>query len=146
MDLDSLCTSVCEKAHKSWTFWAPMCICWWNYCRQHFKLTKSEWWKLQITQPTKKWSNVAFGAIFVFLRCKNPYKKQDEIQKLFLKDLVLLMAKGFFPLSRCENVWMRRLVLRLEPKVVNFFLKRCWLKNLSSNGYLLSRVACSTFA
>jgi hypothetical protein len=81
-----------------------------------------------VIQPIKKWSKITFGAIFGFFRSKNPYKKQDEIQKLFLEDLVFLMAKGFSPLSICENVWTRWLVLRLEPKVVNFFLKRCWLK------------------
>ncbi len=37
---------------------------------------------------------------------------------------MLLMTKGFFPLSTCENVWMRRLTLRLDPKMVFPFQKR----------------------
>jgi hypothetical protein len=31
---------------------------------------------------------------------------------------VLLTTEGFFPLSTCENVWMWRLALKLDPKVV----------------------------
>jgi hypothetical protein len=46
-------------------------------------------------QLTKKQSKVALGVIFIFWGSKTPYKKQDETQKFFLKELVLLMAKGF---------------------------------------------------
>jgi preprotein translocase subunit SecB len=62
--------------------------------------------------------------LFLFLKkSKTPYKKQDETQKLFLEDLVLLMAKGFFPLSTCENVQMWKLALRLDPNMVFPFRK-----------------------
>jgi hypothetical protein len=37
--------------------------------------------------------------IFIVLGNKNPCNKQNEIQKLFLEDLVLLIPKGFFPLK-----------------------------------------------
>ncbi len=60
-----------------------------------------------------------------FFGSKTPYKKQDEAQKSFLEDLVLLMAKGFSPLNTCENVWMWRLVLKLDPKMVYFFGRHC---------------------
>jgi hypothetical protein len=74
-------------------------------------------------QPTKKQSKVALSVISTFFGSKTPYKKQDETQKLFLEDLMLLTAKGFFLLSTCENVWMQRLTLRLDPKVVFPFRK-----------------------
>jgi hypothetical protein len=60
-------------------------------------------------------------AIFTFLGNKSPCKKQNEVQKLFLEDLVLFIAKGFSPLSTCENIWMHRLALRLDPKLVFLF-------------------------
>jgi hypothetical protein len=46
----------------------------------------------------KKGSKVAPGAISIFWE-QTPYKKVDEVQKLFLEDLILLITKGFFPLS-----------------------------------------------
>jgi hypothetical protein len=61
--------------------------------------------------------------ILTFLGNKTPCKKQNEVQKLFLEDLVLIIAKGFFPLSICENIWMHRLVLMLDPKLVFLFQK-----------------------
>jgi len=45
--------------------------------------------------------------------------KQDQIQVQFLEDLVLFLAKGFnFPLNTCENLWMCRLALKLDPGLV----------------------------
>jgi hypothetical protein len=35
-----------------------------------------------------------------------------------MEDLVLFMAKGFFPLITCENIWMWMLALSLDPKLV----------------------------
>ncbi len=32
---------------------------------------------------------------------------------------MLLATKGYFPLNICEKVWMCRLVLRLDPKLVS---------------------------
>jgi hypothetical protein len=52
------------------------------------------------------------------LEAKPPYKNQDEAQKLFLEDLMLLIAKGYLPLSTCENLCMHRLALMLDPKLV----------------------------
>jgi hypothetical protein len=49
---------------------------------------------------------------------KTPYKKQDEGKKLFMEDLVLFTTKGYIPLNICENLWMCRLTLRLDPKLV----------------------------
>jgi hypothetical protein len=56
-------------------------------------------------QLTKKHSKVALSAISIFLGSKIPYKKLDEVQQLFLEDLILLITKGF-SLGMCENIWM----------------------------------------
>jgi hypothetical protein len=57
-------------------------------------------------RPTKEHSKIAHCAISTFLESKTPFKKQNEVQKLFLEDLVLLMTKRLFPLNTGENVWM----------------------------------------
>jgi hypothetical protein len=31
---------------------------------------------------------------------------------------VLIIAKVFFPLNNCENLWMLRLALQLDPRVI----------------------------
>jgi len=87
-------------------------------------------------QLAKKRFKITPGVIFIFFRNKTPYKKQDGPQKLFLEDLVLLTAKGFFPLRTCENVWMWRLVLRLDPKMVFPF------RNTLSEEILPKMVTC----
>jgi len=69
-------------------------------------------------QPTKKCTKIVVGAIFSFFGSKTPYKRHDEAQKLFLKNLVLLTTKGYLLLNTCENVWMHRLGLRLDSKLV----------------------------
>jgi hypothetical protein len=67
---------------------------------------------------TKKHTKVVGKVICSFFGSKTPYKRHDEAQKLFLKDLVLLTTKGYLLLSTCENVWMHRLALRLDSKLV----------------------------
>jgi hypothetical protein len=62
--------------------------------------------------------------IFVFFGNDIAYKKQDQIQVQFLEDLVFFLAKGFnFPLNTCENLWMCRLPLKLDPRLVVPFHK-----------------------
>jgi hypothetical protein len=39
-----------------------------------------------------------YKCISIFFRSKTPYKMQDEVQKLFFENLMLLTAKG------CEHV------------------------------------------
>ena len=45
-------------------------------------------------------------------------EKNDEHQKTFPEDLVLLIAKGYYPLSSVENMWLKRFALRHDPRVV----------------------------
>jgi hypothetical protein len=54
-------------------------------------------------QLAKKCSKVAPSAISIVFGSKTPYKKLNETQQIFLKDLFLLIVKGFF-LSTCENI------------------------------------------
>jgi hypothetical protein len=49
---------------------------------------------------------VVLGVILAFFGSTTPYKKLNKAQQLFLEDLIMLIAKGFFPLSTCENIWM----------------------------------------
>jgi hypothetical protein len=53
----------------------------------------------RLMQPAKKRTKVATRVIFSFFGSKSPYKRHDESQKLFLEDLVLLIDKGYLPLS-----------------------------------------------
>jgi hypothetical protein len=48
----------------------------------------------RLMQPTKKCTKLVAGAISSFFCSKTLYKRHDEAQKLFLKDLVLLTIKG----------------------------------------------------
>ncbi len=57
-------------------------------------------------EVAKKSSKVVLGVFLAFFGSKTPYKKLNEAQQLFLKYLIMLTAKGFFPLSTCENIWM----------------------------------------
>jgi hypothetical protein len=50
--------------------------------------------------------------IIAFFGANNPYKKIDEIQQQFFKDLILYICKGYKALSSCENVWLQRLILQ----------------------------------
>jgi len=72
----------------------------------------------RLMQPAKKRTKVAAGVISFFFASKTPYKRHDGAQKLFLKDLVVLTPKGYLLLNTCENVWMHKLALRLESKLV----------------------------
>jgi hypothetical protein len=56
-------------------------------------------------QLTKKGSKITLSAISTFFESKTPYKKLNEVQQLFLEELVLFIAKGF-SLSTCINIWM----------------------------------------
>jgi hypothetical protein len=54
--------------------------------------------------------HVALCQISSFFGSPTPYKKH-ECQKTFLQDMVFLIAKGFFYLSTCKNLWMQCLAL-----------------------------------
>jgi len=72
----------------------------------------------RLMQLAKKCTKVTTRAISSFFGSKTLYKRHDETQKLLLEDLMLLIAKGYFPLNTYENVWMHRLALRLDSKLM----------------------------
>jgi hypothetical protein len=72
----------------------------------------------RLMHPAKKRTKIVAKAISSFFGSKTPHKRHDEVQKLFLEDLVLPTTKGYLLLSTCENVWMHRLALRLDSKLV----------------------------
>jgi len=84
-------------------------------------------------QPTKKCTKVATRVISSFFGSKTIYKRHDETQKLFLKDLVLLTTKWYFPLNTCENVWMCKLALKLDSKLVSYS-KNIGKRDFSNHG------------
>jgi len=58
-------------------------------------------------EVANKRSKVVPSAILTFFASKIPYKKLDEAQQIFLKDLIMPIVKGFFPLNTCENIGCR---------------------------------------
>ena len=68
-------------------------------------------------QKTKKRKGVQPSAITEFFAGHKSYHKGDVQQKHFLEDLVLFIAKGYETLAVVESLWLRRLVMRRDPKV-----------------------------
>ncbi len=60
-----------------------------------------------------------FGCVITsYFGATNLYKKSNEAQQRFLEDLILYTCKGDKPLSTCDNIWLRRLVLCFYLHVV----------------------------
>jgi len=53
----------------------------------------------------------------IFFRNVRPYKKSNLICIGFIKDLVLIIIKGYMPLSIMEIPWLRRMVLHLYGQI-----------------------------
>jgi hypothetical protein len=83
----------------------------------------------RLMQPTKKCTKVVAWPISSLFGSKTPYNRHDEAQKLLLKNLMLLTTKRYLPLSTCENVWMHRLPLRLDSKLM-FPIQRTLAKEI----------------
>jgi len=66
----------------------------------------------------KKQSRPFECAITSYFGASNPYKKFDEAQQQIFEDLVLYICKGYKPLSTCDNIWLKRLVLCFYSHVV----------------------------
>jgi hypothetical protein len=52
-------------------------------------------------------------AIINFLGGMKHYKKSNPIQMGFTEDFVLMIAKGYMPLSIVESPWLKQMVLHL---------------------------------
>jgi len=54
----------------------------------------------------------------LFFELTHPYKNVNEAHQRFIEDLVMYIYKGYMPLSTCEKIWLRRLVLHQCPHIV----------------------------
>ena len=69
-------------------------------------------------QKTKKRKGAPPSSITAYFGNTKPYAKNDVQQQRFLEDLVLFIAKGYESLSIVESAWLRKLMMRRDPKVV----------------------------
>jgi len=75
----------------------------------------------------KKRNGPATSQITFFFACSKKCKRNNPAQKRFVGDLVLYIVKAFRPIPTTENIWFRRLILRLAPCVTIPFRVK-WLK------------------
>ncbi len=68
-------------------------------------------------QYAKKRFLISNSSIFEFLTSKDPFKKDDVEQKMFMENLALLITKSHLHLQFVESVWLKCLVLQLCPRV-----------------------------
>jgi hypothetical protein len=90
----------------------------------------------------KKRSRPSRCAITSYFGATNLYKKFDEAQQQFLENLVLYPCKGYKPFSTYDNIWLRRLVLRLYLRLVFSFLGYVYRKNVAYNGKKNHAITC----
>ncbi len=53
----------------------------------------------------------------IFFRNVRPYKKSNLICMGFIKYLVLMIVKGYMPLSIMEILWLKQMVLHLYDQI-----------------------------
>jgi hypothetical protein len=81
----------------------------------------------------KKCKQKAFATpiiIMKFFGNVRPYKKSNLIQLGFIEDLVLMIAKGYMPLSIVESPWLRQMVLHHHGQVQFLFRKQLVCEHL----------------
>ncbi len=64
-------------------------------------------------QSTKKRSLISNSSIFDFFASKDPFRKDDVEQKMFVENLTLLIMKNHLFLQFLESVWLKCLMLQL---------------------------------
>jgi hypothetical protein len=52
-----------------------------------------------------------------FFVSKDPFKKDDVEQKMFMENLALLIMKNHLPMQFVKNMWLKCLMLQLCPHV-----------------------------
>ncbi len=62
-------------------------------------------------QYAKKRFLISNPSIFEFFASKDPFKKDDVEQKMFMENLAFLIMKSYLPLQFVEIVWLKRLML-----------------------------------
>jgi hypothetical protein len=71
-------------------------------------------------QPTKKRAHTAHisnSSISEFFVSKEPFKKDDVEQKMFVENFTLLIVKNHLPSQFVQSMWLKCLVLQLCPFV-----------------------------
>jgi len=68
-------------------------------------------------QFVKKRSLISNSSISEFFVSKDPFRKDDVEQKMFVENLTLLIMKIYLPLQFVESVWLKCLVLQLCLRV-----------------------------
>jgi len=74
-------------------------------------------------QSTKKRSLISNSSISEFFASKDPFKKNDVEQKMFVENLALLIVKNHLPLQFVESVWLSHLVLQITSSCAIPFSK-----------------------
>jgi len=64
-------------------------------------------------QPTKKRAHISNSSILNFFALKDPFKKVNVEQKMFMENPALLIMKNHLPLQFVKSVWLKCLVLQL---------------------------------
>jgi hypothetical protein len=65
--------------------------------------------------------HISNSSIFEFFASKDPLKKDDVEQKMFVKNLAFLIVKNHLPLQFVESVWLKCLMLQLCLRVQFLF-------------------------
>jgi hypothetical protein len=68
-------------------------------------------------QPSKKKPNISSNSIFNFF-AREPFKKEDVQQNVFLENLGLLIVKNHLPFQFVESNWLKKFNMHLCPKIV----------------------------
>jgi hypothetical protein len=96
----------------------------------------------------KQRASTTLIVINIFFGNVRPCKKSNPIQMRFIEDLVLIITKGYMPMSIVESPWLKQMVLCLCGQVQFPFWKLLGLKNLVranlSGKILAMRLACNT--
>ncbi len=68
-------------------------------------------------QKSKKRKGVPPLLIIDFFSGGTSYSKKNHVQFIFIKNLMLHVCKGYQSISIVESYWLRRLVMKRDPKV-----------------------------
>jgi hypothetical protein len=67
------------------------------------------------TQLAQKRANIFSSSMFEFFASKDPFKKDDVEEKMFMENLALLIVKNHLLLQFIERVWLKHSMLQLSP-------------------------------
>jgi hypothetical protein len=74
-------------------------------------------------QPSKKKPNISSNSI-LFIFAREPFKKKEVLQNVFLENLGLLIVKNHIPFQFVESNWLKKFNMHLCPKIVFVCIKQ----------------------